>query len=184
MNLKLIVLALLVSLNATSAAPRSELEIGMAHYQAGEFKQAVAHFQFALKANPHDAESYYWIGLSYQGLADLAVPFSSRHSAHARLNLEMAAQLAPERRDYRRALFNLLLESAVSSRECLRQASALLDGIPHSDLDYESMRQQMEQEMPQNNPPEERLARLLLFLPQTLSLVSSSATANRTASQP
>ena len=174
MNLRLIVLFSLVSLTAKSAAPRSDLEIGKAQYEAGEFKQAVGHFHLALKANPLDTDSYYWIGLSEQALADIAVPFSARHYSNARVNLIIATRLSPQRRDCRRALFNLLLDSPMSSRSALQQAATLLREVSPNDLEYESMRQQWEQALKQNTAAEDRVEKLLLFVPQSLISIRRS----------
>ncbi len=65
---------LLMASHAEGAAEQSEFAMGRAFYADGEFKQAVAHFQQAVKSNPADADSYYWMGMSYQTLADIAFP--------------------------------------------------------------------------------------------------------------
>ena len=72
MKLNLSVLILLAALGGEAAGQESEFATGRAYYTEGEFKKAAAHFQLALKANPNDAESYYWMGMSYQVLADIA----------------------------------------------------------------------------------------------------------------
>jgi tetratricopeptide (TPR) repeat protein len=54
-----------------------------AYYTEGEFKKAVAHFQLSLKVDPNDAESYYWMGMSYQVLADIDFPFAGKYTSKA-----------------------------------------------------------------------------------------------------
>ena len=78
MKLNLSVLILLAVLGSEAAGQESEFATGRAYYTEGEFKKAVAHFQLALKVNPSDAESYHWMGMSYQVLADIAFPFADK----------------------------------------------------------------------------------------------------------
>src|SRR6266404_9525594 len=100
MKLKLSVLMLLAVLGSEAATKGSEFATGRAYYVEGEFKKAVAHFQLALKVNPDDAESYYWMGMSYEVLANIAFPFAGKYTSKARVNLTRATELAPGRLDY------------------------------------------------------------------------------------
>src|SRR6266567_7895073 len=125
MKLYLSILILLAVLGSEAAGQKSEFATGRKYYVDGEFKKAVAHFQLALKVNPDDAESYYWMGMSYQVLADIAFPFAGRYTSKASVYLTRATELAPGRLDYRRELFDFLLNSAGSSRAAARQAADL-----------------------------------------------------------
>src|ERR1700682_3415418 len=116
MKLNLSVLILLAVLGSEAAGQESEFATGRAYYAEGEFKKAVAHFQLALKVNPNDAESYYWMGMSYQVLADIAFPLDYKYTSKARISLTRATELAPGRLDYRRGLFDFLVDSAGSSK--------------------------------------------------------------------
>src|SRR5579872_2233262 len=120
------VLILLAVLGNVAAAQEPEFAAGRAYYMEGEFKKAAAHFRLALKVNPNDAESYYWMGMSYQVLGDIGSPFDSKCNSKARIYLTKAMELAPSRSDYRRELFDFLVESADSSPAALRQAAELL----------------------------------------------------------
>jgi tetratricopeptide (TPR) repeat protein len=166
MNLNLCALILLAALGGKAAGQRSEFAIGRAYYTEGEFKKAAAHFQLALNSSPNDAESYYWMGMSYQVLADIAAPFDARYNSKARVCLTKAVELAPSRRDYRRDLFDFLLDSAGSSRAALRQAAGILQTVPEPDPDYSYMRQRFERERRANASADARLGRLFLAVPQ------------------
>ncbi len=75
MKINLTLLTLLAAFSGPAAGQRSEIATGRTHYTEGEFKKAAAYFQLALKTDPNSAESYYWMGMSYQRLADIALPF-------------------------------------------------------------------------------------------------------------
>jgi tetratricopeptide (TPR) repeat protein len=144
MKLKLIILLCLAGLNIEAAAARSEFSVGQACYNNGEFKQAVLHFQQELRYHPRHAESYFWMGMSYQSLADIAFPFAGKDRSNARASLITAVELAPDEPDYRRALFNFLIDNAGTSRATLQQATEILRTVPPNGLDYASMRKQLE----------------------------------------
>jgi tetratricopeptide (TPR) repeat protein len=107
---------------------------GKASYQSGEFKQAAAHFQLALQSDPQRAEPHYWLGRSYESLADVATPFGRKYRGLARTHLTKAVELAPNRTEYRRELFDFLLDSGD-----LRQAEELLVKSAESDPEYDFM---------------------------------------------
>jgi tetratricopeptide (TPR) repeat protein len=163
-KLNLCVLILLGGLGGEAAAQRSEFAMGRDYYTEGEFKKAAAHFQLALKANPNDAECYYWMGMSYQVLADIAAPFDGRYNSKARIYLTKAVELAPSRSDYRRELFDFLLDSGGSSRAALRQAACMI--VPEADPDYIYMRQRLDQARMVNASAGTRLRGLFLAVPQ------------------
>jgi tetratricopeptide (TPR) repeat protein len=166
MRLKFLFLILLTGLGAEAAAQRTEFASGRACYTAGEFKQAAAHFELALKDNPGDADSYYWFGMSYQVLADIAYPFGGKYASKARASLTKAAELAPGRRDYRRELFDFLTGPAESSRAARRQAAGILGAVSPQDPDYGSMRRQFERASKAHGSAEAQLGRLFLAVPQ------------------
>jgi len=187
MKLYLSVLILLGALGSEASGQGSELAAGRAYYTEGEFKKAVAHFRLALKVNPNDPKSNYWMGMSYQVLADIAFPFAGKYTSKAGFYLTRATELAPGRLDYRRALFEFLLDSAGSSRAALRQAEDLLRTVPEADPDYSYMRQQFEQESKEIASADARLGRLFLAIPRAtyrLSELPVSALLSQRAAGP
>jgi tetratricopeptide (TPR) repeat protein len=146
---------LLVSLVSLAAAQPSELAAGKAYYQSGEFKQAVAHLQLALKADPRSAESDYWLGRSYETLADIATPFGRKYRALARTHLTRATELAPNHPEYRRELFEFLLDAGDQ-----RRALAVLLASAESDPDYDSMLYRFAQTGRLNTTLDGRLTRI------------------------
>src|SRR5258708_1661231 len=187
MKLYFAVLILLGGLGSEASGQGSELAAGRAYYTEGEFQKAVAHFRLALKVNPNDAESNYWMGMSYQVLADIAFPFAGKYTSKACVYLTRATELAPGRLDYRRELFEFLLDTAGSSRAALRQAEDLLRTLPEADPDYSYMRQQFEEERRANASAEARLGRLSLAIPRAtyrLSELPVSALLSQRASGP
>jgi tetratricopeptide (TPR) repeat protein len=166
MKINWTMLTLLAVFSGPLAAQRPEIETGRAYYMQGEFKKAAAQFQLALKTHPENAESYYWMGMSYQRLADIALPFGGAYNGKARVCLTKAMVLAPDRPDYRRELFEFLLDPAGGSRTALRQAAAILEMTPESDPDYNDMRWRLLSESKANSSAEARLGRVFLALPQ------------------
>ena len=184
MKLHLSVLILLAALGGEAAGQGSEFATGRAYYTEGEFRKAAAHFQLALKVNPNDAESYYWMGRSYQVLADIASPFGYKYNSKARINLTKAMELAPRRSDYRRELFDFLVDSGGSSRGALRQAADLMRTVPEPDPDYNYMHRRFELERRVNASADTRLGRLFLAIPRAtycLAELPASALSSRSA---
>jgi tetratricopeptide (TPR) repeat protein len=157
-----------------AAAQSSEFAAGRAYYQEGQFKKAAAQFQLAVQTNPSDAESYRWLGISYQTLGDIATPFGARYYARARVSLAKAVALAPGRADYRRDLFEALTGAAESSPSALRQAAELLYTVPVDDPDYFPMRRRLEREIRTNRSASAVLGRLFLAAPRTLYGIGES----------
>ena len=135
--------------------PGAELSAGKADYRAGEFARAAAHFQRAAAANPQNAEANYWLGLSYETLADIATPFGRKFRTLARTHLSAAVSAAPTQPEYRRELFEFLLDSGD-----LRRARAVLEPA-ESDADYVFMISQLEERGRLNASARGRLTRLL-----------------------
>jgi tetratricopeptide (TPR) repeat protein len=145
----------------------SEFAKGRAHYTNGDYKKAATHFQRALQGNPNDADTHYWLGMSYQVLADIATPFGGSYNSKARVSLTKAMELAPDRPEFRRELFDFLLDSAASSRTALRQAAGILQSVSESDPEYDRMRRRLEDERSVNSSAEARVGRLILAMPRT-----------------
>ncbi len=135
--MKLLWYLLLVTL---AIAQQSEFATGQSNYRAGDFKVAIAHFQRALDVNPKDAASNYWMGRSYETLADIATPFGRKYRSLARTYLTTAAELAPNRPEYRRELFDFLLD-ANEQRLALR----ILKASAETDPEYDYMLARFEQ---------------------------------------
>ena len=129
-------------------------------------QKAVSHFELALKVNPNDAESYYWMGMAYQVLADIAFPFAGKYTSKASVYLTRATELAPGRLDYRRELFDFLVDSAGSSRAAGRQAANLLRTVPESDPDYNYLHRRYELERRANASVDARFGTLILAIPR------------------
>jgi tetratricopeptide (TPR) repeat protein len=146
---------LLVTLVSPAVAWHSELAAGRADYQSGEFRRAAAHFEMALKSAPQSADAHYWLGRSYETLADIATPFGRRYRSLARTHLTKAAELAPARADYRHELFEFLLDTGGE-----RQARAMLLACAESDPDYDYMLARFEQTRRLNASLNGRLARI------------------------
>jgi len=187
MKLYLSILILLAVLGSEAAGQKSEFATGREYYVDGEFKKAVAHFQVALKVNPDDAESYYWMGMSYQVLADIAFPFAGRYNSKARICLTKAMEFAPTRSDYRRELFDFLVDSAGSSRAALRQAADLMRTVPEPDPDYNYMHRRFELASKVNASADARLGGLFLAIPRAtyrIAELPTSALSSRRAGGP
>jgi tetratricopeptide (TPR) repeat protein len=165
MKLNLTIVMMLSGLAGHAAVEVSEFSAGRAYYAEGDFKKAVAHFRLALKANPNDAESYYWMGMSYEVMADVAWPLDRIYKSRARDCLTKAMQLAPNRTDYRNELFEFLLESA-GSRDASRQAAEILRTIPESAAEYAYTHRRFAREKGLNASAEARLGRLFLAVPR------------------
>ena len=164
MKFCLIFISALTTIHAPAAEHRS-LAIGRELYLDAEFRKAAAHFQVQCSASA-DAEACYWAGLSYERLADVAVPFGCKTAAKAHDYFSKAFALAPGRPVYRDGFFDFLLGAADCSRNGFREAAALLSTIPESDLDYGEMKQRLERAKRLNRSAEERLGRLFLTLPR------------------
>ncbi|SPE26032.1 exported hypothetical protein [Candidatus Sulfopaludibacter sp. SbA3] len=183
MRLKLSAILLFAGLCAAADSQQFEFAMGRASYTEGQFKKAAAHFQLALKTKPDNAEIFYWIGMSYQMLADVAAPFGSKYNSQARAYLTKATELAPAETEYRRELFNLLLEAG-SSRAARRQAEEILRTMSESDPEYVRMHRQFQQEHRANSSAESRLGWLFLAGPRAAYRIAESSSCMHTLSIP
>jgi len=166
MKLKLSVVLLFTGLGSAAVGQESEFAIGRAYYSEGQFKKAAGHFQRAFADDPDDAPACYWIGMSYQMLADIEVPFGHTYNVKARAYLTKAVELAPARADFRSELFNFLLDSAGSSRAALRQAAGILRTVSAADPDYTRMHRRFEEASRSSSSADAKLGRLFLAMPR------------------
>jgi tetratricopeptide (TPR) repeat protein len=151
------VLLLISAGTGSSAESPSPRVAGHRHYTAGEFEKAASHFQRALKIEPNDSDCYFWLGKSYEMLADIRGPvLGLRASVKARLYLAQALQLDPDKKDYRDELFQLLIVSDHSPRG-LRQAESIIQMTPHTDPNYPFMVMRLHQEYQARSSPEGRI---------------------------
>jgi tetratricopeptide (TPR) repeat protein len=163
----MLVILMLVSAAASPAADlRSDLAAGQAYYRHGNFKRAVSQFHRALRVNGYDAELNYWMGRAYQGRGDVATPFGGGYHSKALVYLRRAVALAPGRGDYRRELFDLLVDSAEVSPSRLRLAAELVTQTSESDPEYPLMRRRLELAGRIASAPNARLDRLMLGVPR------------------
>ena len=145
---------------------KAEIAAGRKEYMEGEFRKAAAHFAAATRLRPEDAGAFYWAGIAYERMADIATPFGGRLLGRARGYLRSAARLAPESREYRQALFDFLLDSSDSSRSALPEAAALLETVAASDPDRDAMCRRLAEQRKANSSAEARLGRMLLLAPR------------------
>jgi tetratricopeptide (TPR) repeat protein len=170
----------LMAASISSTSLPSARSIGKAYYHDGEFKKAAAQFRRAIEMNPNDAESHYWMGMSYEKLADIAVPFDGRYRSKARMCLKKAMELAPDRAIYRRELFDSLLDVDGASSASFRQAAEILRAVPESDPDHRYMAERLAAEAKENSAMEARLTRVFLAVPRaTYRIADVTATTVR-----
>jgi tetratricopeptide (TPR) repeat protein len=166
MKLSLVVLLLFPALHGRAADLRSELEVGRAYYQQGDFRKALVHLRRTLKTDAQDAEVNYWTGMAYQGLGDVAAPFGGRYNSRALAYLTKAVDLAPGRLDFRRELFGFLLDSGSASPAALRLAEEMLRRTSEIDPEYNSMRRRLDVERGISGSAAVRFDRLFLAIPR------------------
>jgi hypothetical protein len=89
--------------------------------------------------------------------------------------LYKAMGLAPQRPEYRDALFEFLLSTTDCSRTGLREAAGMLSAVPQSDPNYNQMSWRLEDERCFRSSAGERLASLFLVIPRaTYSMAALS----------
>jgi len=92
MKLVLSIWAAVTALYSQGGQGRGEFAAGQDYYMAAGFRKAAARFQPMCNIN-NDADACYWVGRSYERLAD--------SNAKAHEYLAKAARLAPDRTRYR-----------------------------------------------------------------------------------
>jgi tetratricopeptide (TPR) repeat protein len=139
---------------AQSAESRNYFQIGQSDYNAGEFKSAISRFEQARRMRPKDPAVHFWLGKSYEMLAIINGPlFDRRPFSKAHQFLAEAVQLAPEDREYRRELFDFLIEFD-SSPHALHEADDLLQSTNESDPDYPFMQLRLHEAHQARRSPE------------------------------
>jgi tetratricopeptide (TPR) repeat protein len=163
----------LISAGAGSSAESPSPRVaGHRDYTAGEFEKAASDFQRALKLEPNDADCYFWLGKSYEMLADIRGPLLGlRASVKARLYLAKARQLARDNKDYRHELFQLLIVSD-HSPTALPQAENILQMTPQTDPDYPFMLIRLHQEYQARSSPEGRIGCAFSVLQQQFARIA------------
>jgi tetratricopeptide (TPR) repeat protein len=165
------ILLLMFASAAVSAESRNARNAGHSDYSAGEFKKAASHFQRALKADPNDAESCFWLGKSYEMLADIRGPLlGARASFKARLYLTRALQLAPRDEEYRRELFQVLI-TADHSPGALHRAESIIQMMPESDPDYPFVLMRLHREHEARSSLEDRVRCALSVRPASFAFL-------------
>ena len=165
MRVRLGIVIALTALCAPAAERDPAFVSARDHYTNADFRRAAAGFQFLCNINKH-AEACYWAGLSYERLADIAMPFGCRIEAKARGYYSQAVKLEPRLPVYRDALFDFLLNTADCSRTALRDAAAMLSAVRESDPDFDHKSRRLEQELHRNTSSDAHLARIFLIVPR------------------
>jgi tetratricopeptide (TPR) repeat protein len=161
MRLKKLIIALWVALLCgpvakQANAQQSELAAGRESYRSDELKAAVFHFQQVLKGDPNNAAANYWLGRSYETLADISAPLGIRYHSLARRYLTRASELAPRQVEYRHELFEFFLDANQQ-----QQARRILLTLAESDPDYDYMLSRLEQARRVNSSVYARIGHLL-----------------------
>jgi hypothetical protein len=107
---------------------------GESLFKACEFKAAAREFERALVREPGSARLHFWVGKSYERLADVSSPLSARKNARkAQTHLEAAVQLDPGDREMLMELFDFYIEYAEWFGGGLDRAALLLERIGPDD---------------------------------------------------
>ncbi len=177
-----LILLLILSCAGWSVEIRSDLAAGQRCYADADFKKAASHFKRAVAADPTAADAHFWLGKSYENLADISGPaLGVRASSKARAHLERAVQLAPANREYRREYF-VFLTISDHSPGALHEAEAIIQKTPRSDPDYPFMSLQLQEERHARSSPEDRIEIAFAVLPGSL-IKASPAPAPRTRAE-
>jgi len=117
---------------------------GRSLFAAGEFKKAVRAFEQALAGQPENPAIHFWLGNSFARLAEISSPLAAPKRARlARIQLEQAVRMNPERREYWRELFEFYVDSPEWFHGGLRRAEELLGHNPESDTIREELRSEI-----------------------------------------
>lgn len=166
--MKFIASVILTAIAATSyaGAGNSRMAAGHRYYAQAEFGKAASYFQEVCNTDA-DTDACYWAGLSYEMMEDVSIPLGCRIGAKARRYFSKAVSLAPERTQYRNALFDFLLNNAECSHASLRQAAEILSTVPESDPEYSLMRSRLQNQIRFSRSIDAHAAGLLLVIPHT-----------------
>ena len=170
------VLLLAFASAAWSVEVRSDFDAGRRCYDAADFKKAALHFTRAAVADPSNAEAHFWLGKSYENLADIGGPILGLSaSLKARAHLGKALQLAPANLEYRREYFSFLTVSDQSPK-ALSDAESIIQNTPRSNPDYPFMSPRLDEERRARSSAEGRIEAAFSALPQSLVTQPPAAT--------
>jgi tetratricopeptide (TPR) repeat protein len=107
---------------------------GESLFYACEFKAAARAFERDLVREPGSARLHFWLGKSYERLADVSSPLSARKNARkAQAHLEAAVKLDPGDRELLMELFDFYVDSPEWFGGGLDRAAYLLERIGPDD---------------------------------------------------
>ncbi len=116
---------------AVAGSPETD---GEALFRECEFKSAAHAFERALTSEPGSARLHFWLGKSYEGMADVSSPLSARRNARkAQAHLEVAVRLDPGNREFLMELFEFYLDSPEWFDGGLSRAGAILERLGPDD---------------------------------------------------
>lgn len=134
---------LTISSVATSATLRND---GEALFQQCEFKAAARVFEHALASEPENARLHFWLGKSYERMAEIASPlFARRDARRAQFHLEAAVRRDPANREFLRELFEFYVDSPEWFNGGLARARQILDRLGPDDEDRETLNMMLAQ---------------------------------------
>jgi hypothetical protein len=140
------VFALLLFSGIAAAAPGSgcggaQAAQGLAWFGETDFRRAATGFAGAIEANPDCAEAHFWLGRSLVRRYESSSPlFGGRRLRKARVELERALQLQPDRADYALEMAQFYLDNPDSFRGGLDRAAEVLTLVPAGDFAAEDLR--------------------------------------------
>ena len=99
-------------------------------FLACEFRQATRSFERAVAAEPDSADLHFWLGKSYERLAEVSTPLTAAKNARkARRHLEFSAAREPHNPEYLRELFDFYVDSPEWFHGGLGRADAVAERI-------------------------------------------------------
>ena len=106
--MRMIPILLALSFAGAAASPQKD---GEALFNECEFKAAARVFEHALASEPERPQLHFWLGKSYERMAEVSSPFfACRNGRKAQLHLEAALRRDPANREYLRELFDLYVD--------------------------------------------------------------------------
>ncbi len=113
---------------------------GRALFARCEFSGAVRAFKRAADTQPDNAEVRFWLGRSYERMAETSAPLiAPRHAHKAERSLEQALQLDPTNRKYQLELFGLYVDTPEWFSRAPQRASALLERMSTTPEEYATL---------------------------------------------
>jgi tetratricopeptide (TPR) repeat protein len=113
---------------------------GEALFQQCEFKAAARAFEHALASEPESAQLHFWLGKSYERMADVASPFFARRNARkAQFHLEAAVRRDPGNREFLKEIFDFYVDSPEWFDGGLVRAHQILERLGQDDTETETL---------------------------------------------